>query len=157
MYQLEITLNSTFTPLPTLNNNLPPSRQFSRDIMLLKKISLGKGLLNTLLKLNRGCLGSRSYILLKLVIFMTKQKSSKANLLVNDLVLKMLQKAKYRDSPDQAKSQNFTPKCKILNVFWTVLTWSKGRDLFNWLSNLKNFVLSNGSKNVRNVIQMAFK
>ena len=32
------------------------------------------------------------------------------------------------------------------------LTWSKGRDLFNWLSNLKNFVLSNGSENVRNVI-----
>ena len=28
-------------------------------------------------------------------------------------------------------------------------------ELFNWLSNLKNVVLSNGSKNVRNVIQMA--
>ena len=25
----------------------------------------------------------------------------------------------YPDSPDQAKSQNSTPKCKILNVFWT--------------------------------------
>ena len=37
------------------------------------------------------------------------------------------------------------------------LTWSKGRDLFNWLSNLKNFVLSNDSENVRNVIQMALK
>ena len=35
------------------------------------------------------------------------------------------------------------------------LTGSKGSDLFNWLSNLKNFVLSNGSENVRNVIQMA--
>ena len=23
----------------------------------------------------------------------------------------------YLDSPDQAKSQNLTPKCKILNVF----------------------------------------
>ena len=32
------------------------------------------------------------------------------------------------------------------------LTWSKGMDLFNWLSNLNNFVLSNGSENVRNVI-----
>ena len=51
--------------------------------------------------------------------FHDKQKSSKANLRVNDSMLKMLQKAKYRDSPDQAKSQNVTPKCKILNVFWT--------------------------------------
>ena len=49
---------------------------------------------------------------------MTKQKSSKENLRVNDLLLKMLQKAMHRDSPDQAKSQNLIPKCKILNVFW---------------------------------------
>ena len=35
------------------------------------------------------------------------------------------------------------------------LTWSKGRDLFNWFLNLNNFVLSNDSENVRNVIQMA--
>ena len=32
-----------------------------------------------------------------------------------------------------------------------------GSDLFNWLLDLKNFVFSNGSKNVRNVIQMALK
>ena len=50
---------------------------------------------------------------------MTNQKSSKANLRVNDLMLKMLQKAMYLDSPDQAKSQNLTSKGKILNVFWT--------------------------------------
>ena len=56
---------------------------------------------------------------LKLVIFITKQKSSKTNLRVNDLMLKMLQKAMYLDSPDQAKSQNLTSKSKILNVFWT--------------------------------------
>ena len=31
--------------LPTLNNNLPPSRQFSRDKMLLKKTWLGKMLI----------------------------------------------------------------------------------------------------------------
>ena len=49
----------------------------------------------------------------------TKKKSSKANLRANDLMLKMLQKAMYLDSPDQAKSQNLTPKCKIFNVFWT--------------------------------------
>ena len=89
--------------------------------MLLKKISLGKCLLSKLLKLNRGCLGSRSYIFLKLVIFRTKQKSSKANLWVNDLMLKILQKAMYFDSPNQAKSRNLTPKWKILNVFWTWL------------------------------------
>ena len=46
----------------------------------------------------------------KLVIFMIKEKSSKADLRVNDLMLKMLQKATYFDSPDQAKSQNLTPK-----------------------------------------------
>ena len=37
------------------------------------------------------------------------------------------------------------------------LTWSKARNVFNWLSNFKNFVLCNGSENVRNVIQMALK
>ena len=47
--------------LPILNNNPPPSRQFSRDKMLLKKPSKGKCLLNKLLNLNRGCLG-RTYI-----------------------------------------------------------------------------------------------
>ena len=31
----------------------------------------------------------------------------------------MLQKAIYLDSSNQAKPQNLTPKCKILNVFWT--------------------------------------
>ena len=43
-------------------------------------------------------------------IFMTKQKSSKANLRVNDFMLKMLQKAMYPDSPDQAKSLDLTPR-----------------------------------------------
>ena len=37
------------------------------------------------------------------------------------------------------------------------LTYSKGRNLFNSRSNLKNFFLSNGSENVRNVIEMALK
>ena len=68
------------------------------------------------------------HIFLKLVIFLTKQKSPQANLRVNDLILKMLQKTMYLNSPDQAKSQNLNPECKILN----------GRDFFNWLSNLKN-------------------
>ena len=59
------------------------------------------------------------HIFLKLVIFMTKQKSSKANLRVHYLMLKMLQKAMYLDFLTWAKSQNLTPKCKILNVCWT--------------------------------------
>ena len=37
------------------------------------------------------------------------------------------------------------------------LTWSKGKDLFNWLSYLKSFIISNDSENVQNVIQMALK
>ena len=40
------------------------------------------------------------HVFLKLVIFMTKQKSSKANLRVYYFILKMLQKAMYLDFPD---------------------------------------------------------
>ena len=51
---------------------------------------------------------------------------------------------------------NLTPKCKMLNVFWTQIA-SKRRikqfDFFSWLSNVKNLVLSNGSEYLRNVIQ----
>ena len=117
MYQLEIT--SKFNPhhQPTLKNNPSPSHQLLKGFW--KKFSKGKCLLNKLLKLNPGCLGSWSYIFLKLVIFITKQKFSMAILRVNDLMLKMLQKAMYLDFSDQVKSQNLTPKCKILNVFWT--------------------------------------
>ena len=113
-------------------------------------------LIEQIIEVESRCLVSRLYIFLKLVNLMTKQKSSKANLQVNDLMLKMLQKAMYLDSPDQAKSQNLTPKWKCFKRVLD-LTWSKGRNLFDWLSNLKNFVLSNGSENVRNEIQMAFK
>ena len=66
----------------------------------------------------------------------------------------------YFASPTWVKSQNLTPKFKILNVFWT---WSLGKgkthqfDCFNWLLILKILVLLNGSKNVQNVIQMALK
>ena len=50
------------------------------------------------------------HILLKLAVFMTKQKSSKANLRVHYLMLKMLQKAKYLDFPDLGQVTNFNPK-----------------------------------------------
>ena len=50
------------------------------------------------------------HIFLKLVIFMTKQKSSKANLRVHYLMLKTLQKTKYLDFPDLGQVTKFYPK-----------------------------------------------
>ena len=50
------------------------------------------------------------HIFLKLVIFMTKQKSSKANFRAHYLMLKMLQKAMYLDFPDLSKVTKFNPK-----------------------------------------------
>ena len=50
------------------------------------------------------------HIFLKLVIFTTKQKSSKTNLPVHYLMLKMLQKAKYLDFPDLGQVTKFKPK-----------------------------------------------
>ena len=55
-----------------------------------------------------------AHIFLKLVIFMTKQKSSKANLRVHYLMLKMLQKAKYLDFPDLGQVTKFNPKMQDL-------------------------------------------
>ena len=49
-------------------------------------------------------------IFLKLVIFMTKQKSSKANIQVHYLMLKMLQKAMYLDFPDLGQVTKLNPK-----------------------------------------------
>ena len=49
------------------------------------------------------------HIFLKLVIFMTKQKSSNANLRVHYLKLKMLQKAMYLDFPDLGQVTKFNP------------------------------------------------
>ena len=50
------------------------------------------------------------HIFLKLVIFMTKQKSSKANLQVYYLMLKMSQKAMYLDFPDLGQVTKFNHK-----------------------------------------------
>ena len=49
--------------------------------------------------------------------FRDKTKICKANLQVNDLMLKMLQKAMYLDSPDQAKSQNLTQNARFQTCF----------------------------------------
>ena len=46
--------------------------------------------------------------------------------------------------------------CKILNVFWNLIASKKRMEqskFFDWLSNVKNLVLSNGCEHVRNVIQ----
>ena len=50
------------------------------------------------------------HIFLKLIILMTKQNSSKANLRVHYLMLKMLQKAMYLDFPDLGQVTKFNPK-----------------------------------------------
>ena len=50
------------------------------------------------------------HVFVKLVIFMTKQKSSKANLRVHYLMLKMLQKAMYLDFPDLGQVSKFNPE-----------------------------------------------
>ena len=49
--------------------------------------------------------------------------------------------------------QNLTPKCKILNMFWTLIANKRRTEQLNfcnWLSDVKNLVLSNGSEYVRN-------
>ena len=60
----------------------------------------------------------------------------------------------YFDFPVLGRVTKFNPKMRDFKCVLD-LTWSKGRDFFKWLSNIKNFVLSNGSENVRNVIQIA--
>ena len=58
-----------------LNNNPPTPRQFFRDKILSKEITWGNYSLNKLLNLNLGGLGPLVvYVLLQLVISMTKQK-----------------------------------------------------------------------------------
>ena len=44
----------------------------------------------------------------------------------------------------------------ILNVFWSLIASERRIEqlkFFDWLSDVKNLVLSNGSEHVRNVIQ----
>ena len=67
------------------------------------------------------------HIYLKLVIFMTKQKSSKANIRVHYLMLKMLQKAMYLDFPDSGRVTKFIPKMQDFKCVLD-LSWRKGSD-----------------------------
>ena len=66
-------------------------------------------------------------------------------------MLKMLPKKIYLASPDQSQITKFNPKMQNFKLVLN-LTRSKGRDLFNWYSNLKNFDFLIGSENTRNVI-----
>ena len=90
------------------------------------------------------------HVFLELVIFMMKQKSSKANPRVHCLMLKMLQKTMYLDFPDSGQVTKFNPK---MQDFKHALTWVKVKGVIfsidfqtsktwfsniNWLSNIKN-------------------
>ena len=55
-----------------------------------------------------------------------------------------------------AKSQNLTPKCKILNVF-LYLTWSKVKDFFQLAFKSQKKFFLNGFEIMQNMIQMALK
>ena len=94
------------------------------------------------------------HVLLKVVIF--KTKISKAYLRVNYyLLLKFLLEAMNLAPPNWAKSlAKFNPKMqhfkRVLSLTCKYKGSTKQLELFNWRSNLKNVVLSNGSKNVRN-------
>ena len=57
----------------------------------------------------------------------------------------------YFPLPGSNHLPNLTPKYKILNVFRTYIANKKKTEqinFFNWLSNVKNLVLSNGSEYV---------
>ena len=69
------------------------------------------------------------HVFIKLVIFMTKQKSSKANLRVYYFILKILQKAMYLDFPDLGQVTKFNPKMQDFKRVME-LTLSKRSDFF---------------------------
>ena len=87
--------------------------------------------------------------------FYDKTKISKKNFRVDYyLLLKYcMRQCTLLPVPEPSNLQNLTPKCKILNVFRTKIA-SKRRieqfNFFNWLSNVKNRLLSNGSEHARN-------
>ena len=54
---------------------------------------------------------------------MTKQKSSKANLQVHYLMLKMLQRAMYLDFPDLGQVTKFNPKMQDFKRVQKIAQW----------------------------------
>ena len=94
------------------------------------------------------------HVLLQLIIFKTKQKSLRK---IFYLQLNIAGgNVPYLPLPGPNHLQNLTVKCNVLKVFWTYIVRKRKIEqvnVFNWLSNVKNVVFSNGSKHVRNVIQ----
>ena len=70
-------------------------------------------------------------------------------------MLRMLQTKRYLASLTGAKSRNLTPKCKILNVFWT-LPEVKVR-IFSIGIQISKILILNDSEEKRNMIQKALK
>ena len=106
--------------LPTLNNKPSPILSVFTRQNAFEKALLGEMLIEQIIDFESRVPGPLVvHIFLKQVIFMTKQKSLKANLRVHYLMLKCCRKQCTLISLTWAKSQNLTPKCKILNVFWT--------------------------------------
>ena len=74
--------------------------------------------ISVILNLNWGGLSPLAvHVLVQLVIFMTKQKFLRNFFDCIIIYYKILQETMYFTFLYWAKSQNLTPKCKILNVF----------------------------------------
>ena len=115
---------------------------FHGTICFWKKLSLREMLIEQIIEVESRGSGLLVVHIPKTGYFHDKKKLSKANLRV---MLKMLQKAIYLDFSDQAKSQNWTPKCKIINVF---LTWPEVKGGICWIGFQISKIL---------LIQMALK
>ena len=96
--------------------------------------------------------------LLQLVIFLTKQKSLRK--IFKWIIIYCLNIAQvniyFFSLPGPNNLPILTPKCKIILLFWTKILRRRRIEqfnFFNWLSNVKNLVLSNGFKHVRNLIK----
>ena len=84
---------------------------FHATKMLLQKTYLGEMLIEQTIEFESRVTGLLVvHIFLKLVAFMTKQKSSNANLRVHYLMLKMLQNAMYLDFLDLGQVTKLNPK-----------------------------------------------
>ena len=110
-----VTIYCTF-----FNNNSPPPRQFLCTIIRLKKLATVRDMLiEQIFELigpgapGRTCIPITGCFHDKTII------SKENNQLDCYLLLKYCRRQCISTSPIWAKSQNLTPKCKILNVFWT--------------------------------------
>ena len=123
MYQLEITLNSTFTTYQFWITIYLHLVSFHATKCFWKALSSGKCLLKKLLKLNRGCLGSWSHIFLKL-IFSWQNKIFKGKSSSEWFYAKNVAESNVPWFSWPGQVTRFNPK--ILNVFWTWLEVKEG-------------------------------